>query len=123
LLRFSHRDIFKMSPTLLRIRYNSIMIPVAAGIFFPLTHPNALPPWAAGLAMALSSVSVVLSSLQLKLYKPPRREVRPMETAADETSSQTDGPLRHMSNAGSVPLLLTDRISSAKHTGARESLV
>jgi len=50
--------------------YNCIMIPFAAGLFFPLTEV-ALPPMYAGLAMGLSSVSVVLSSLVLKLYKPP----------------------------------------------------
>lgn len=47
------------------------MIPLAAGVFFPLTHPNVLPPWAAGGAMAISSVSVVLSSLHLRWYRPP----------------------------------------------------
>ena len=47
------------------------MIPVAAGDFFAVTHPGTLPPWAAGLAMAASSVSVVLSSLQLRYYRPP----------------------------------------------------
>ena len=51
--------------------YNSIMIPLAAGVFFPLMQPNLMPPWAAGIAMALSSVSVVLSSLELKRYRPP----------------------------------------------------
>jgi Cu+-exporting ATPase len=53
--------------------YNCVMIPVAAGVLFPLTHPDILPPWACGIAMALSSVSVVLSSLQLKMYRPPRQ--------------------------------------------------
>ena len=44
--------------------YNSAGIPAAAGIFFPY-H---LPPSFAGLAMALSSVSVLMSSLALKRY-------------------------------------------------------
>jgi cation transport ATPase len=30
-----------------------------------------IPPAAAGAAMAMSSVSVVMSSLQLKMYSPP----------------------------------------------------
>jgi Cu+-exporting ATPase len=48
--------------------YNTLMIPIAAGVVFPWWK-LALPPWLAGLAMALSSVSVVLSSLSLKLWR------------------------------------------------------
>lgn len=52
--------------------YNIIGIPIAAGVLYPAIHPGTLPPAAAGLAMALSSVSVILSSLWLRLYRPPR---------------------------------------------------
>lgn len=51
--------------------YNVIAIPIAAGVFFPLVKLK-LPPWAAGACMALSSVSVVCSSLLLRRYKKPR---------------------------------------------------
>ncbi len=49
--------------------FNAIGIPVAAGVFVPAGV--LLPPWAAGMAMALSSVSVVCSSLLLNSYKAP----------------------------------------------------
>jgi len=50
--------------------YNVIAIPYAAGIWFPLTK-TLLPPHYAGLAMALSSISVVISSMMLKWYTRP----------------------------------------------------
>ncbi|RLN94610.1 hypothetical protein BBJ28_00026753, partial [Nothophytophthora sp. Chile5] len=53
------------------IVYNFIGIPLAAGMFFPLLH-RMMPPACAGLAMAFSSVSVVVSSLLLKKYKAPQ---------------------------------------------------
>lgn len=48
--------------------YNAISIPIAAGILFPITG-FMLNPMIAGLAMALSSVSVVSNSLRLKYSK------------------------------------------------------
>ncbi|KAF8076362.1 E1-E2 ATPase-domain-containing protein [Lyophyllum atratum] len=49
--------------------YNMIAVPVAAGVIYPAGH--RLDPVWASLAMALSSVSVVCSSLLLKRYKEP----------------------------------------------------
>lgn len=48
--------------------YNVIMIPVAAGILYPLTG-YLLNPMIAGAAMALSSISVVGNSLRMKYTK------------------------------------------------------
>ncbi|QHS72466.1 Cu(2+)-transporting P-type ATPase CCC2 [Saccharomyces paradoxus] len=49
--------------------YNIFMIPIAMGVLIP--WGITLPPMLAGLAMAFSSVSVVLSSLMLKRWSPP----------------------------------------------------
>ncbi|KAG6435707.1 hypothetical protein SASPL_100582 [Salvia splendens] len=51
--------------------YNVVAIPVAAGLLFPSLKIR-LPPWVAGDCMALSSVSVVCSSLLLSRYRKPR---------------------------------------------------
>ncbi len=52
--------------------YNTILIPVAAGLLYPF-FGIAFRPEFAGLAMAFSSVTVVTLSLMLKKYSPPVR--------------------------------------------------
>ena len=48
--------------------YNLVLVPVAAGALYPLWG-ILLSPILAGLAMALSSVSVVANSLRLKRFR------------------------------------------------------
>lgn len=51
--------------------YNIILIPIAMGFFYPINNFKMDPMFAA-VAMAMSSISVVASSLVLKLYNPDR---------------------------------------------------
>ena len=55
--------------------YNSILIPVAAGVLYP-NFGIMFKPELAGLAMALSSVTVISLSLLLKRYVPPIKRVK-----------------------------------------------
>ncbi len=82
LMRNDLRDVFAAihlsKKTMQRIKlnmfwalaYNSAGIPIAAGVLYPFFR-FTLPPELAALAMALSSVSVVTSSLLLRRYKKP----------------------------------------------------
>lgn len=55
--------------------YNAVLIPVAAGLLYP-TFGITFRPEYAGLAMALSSVTVVSLSLMLKGYVPPVKKLK-----------------------------------------------
>jgi hypothetical protein len=50
--------------------YNSAGIPIAAGVLFPFTG-FLLNPVIAGVAMALSSISVVTNALSMRRYRSP----------------------------------------------------
>ncbi|KAG2435932.1 hypothetical protein HXX76_007127 [Chlamydomonas incerta] len=81
--------------------YNTLMIPVAAGVFYPAVHMQ-LPPWLAGLCMAFSSVSVVASSLLLRRYRRPPRVMRRVVARGGEGQGQegADGDEEELSGHG-----------------------
>jgi Cu+-exporting ATPase len=62
--------------------YNTISIPLAAGILYPLAGVVVSPEWAAFL-MAISSLTVTLNTLRLRGYMPSlQREERRAERQA-----------------------------------------
>ncbi len=65
--------------------YNTICIPVAAGIFYP-SFGIKLSPMIGALAMSFSSVFVVLNALRLRLFRP-----KFAAAVADESGSGNSG--------------------------------
>jgi Cu+-exporting ATPase len=63
--------------------YNLLGIPIAAGILYPF-FAIQVPPLIAGICMAFSSVSVVLSSLLLRYYKKPLIPDEPEDKEEDQ---------------------------------------
>uniref|UniRef100_A0A8C0V5S3 P-type Cu(+) transporter n=1 Tax=Cyanistes caeruleus TaxID=156563 RepID=A0A8C0V5S3_CYACU len=92
--------------------YNLIGVPIAAGVFLPIGL--VLQPWMGSAAMAASSVSVVLSSLLLKMYQKPsseKLEFRARGQLRHKSPSEISVHVGiHESGAGSPKLSLMDRI-------------
>ncbi|RLN62311.1 hypothetical protein BBJ28_00025116, partial [Nothophytophthora sp. Chile5] len=93
------------------IVYNFIGIPLAAGMFFPLLH-RMMPPACAGLAMAFSSVSVVISSLLLKRYKAPV-----IGDPNQKLHFEEDGKVVELKNMMRQKLTTTHRTYAPLHNG------
>ena len=70
------------------LAYNILAIPFAAGVWFPWTH-MLIPPQYAGMLMAFSSISVVVSSLLLKFYKRPQMDRYPAKATYSESMIRT----------------------------------
>ena len=84
------------------LAYNALGIPIAAGALFPVIGTR-LPPEVAALAMALSSVSVVLSSLHLSTYRPPVGSVAAAAARRrDEIAGALHARVGGLADAGSI---------------------
>mmetsp|Transcript_5870 Transcript_5870/g.11648 ORF Transcript_5870/g.11648 Transcript_5870/m.11648 type:complete len:278 (-) Transcript_5870:151-984(-) len=77
--------------------YNMIGIPLAAGVLFPVTHV-ALPSSLAGFLMAISSVSVVISSLMINLYTKPVFNEGNGDDRYKDDLEKAIRPMRNLSN-------------------------
>ncbi|MBM6977802.1 metal-transporting ATPase, partial [Intestinimonas butyriciproducens] len=81
--------------------YNSIGIPLAAGVFFPILGWQLSPMFGAA-AMSLSSVSVVTNALRLKLFKPRHtapaipEAPAPAQPEAAKSSPKNEKGVSHM---------------------------
>ena len=85
--------------------YNTIGIPLAAGVFYPILGWQLSPMFGAA-AMSLSSVSVVTNALRLKLFKPKHTApAAPREAApASEAPQLSVSHIPQNQNKGVSPM-------------------
>jgi len=96
--------------------YNVLAIPIAAGVLYPAWQTR-LPPELAAVAMALSSVSVVVSSLALNWYRKPDWN-KEMQAATGQHRRQE---LLSSSSGSSSQLIAEERSVAASTLLATES--
>jgi len=82
--------------------YNTIGIPLAAGLFYTILGWKLNPMFAAG-AMSLSSISVVSNALRLKFFKPVRKtdsieKIDTIENLADDEKFINNKDLSNKNN-------------------------
>ncbi|XP_077141145.1 copper-transporting ATPase 1 [Ranitomeya variabilis] len=104
--------------------YNLIGIPIAAGVFMPVGL--ILQPWMGSAAMAASSVSVVFSSLLLKLYRKPspeKLELKSQGQLKQKTPSEISVHIGISENRRSSPKLsMLDRFITYSHASLNSFL-
>mmetsp|Transcript_12083 Transcript_12083/g.17976 ORF Transcript_12083/g.17976 Transcript_12083/m.17976 type:complete len:1269 (-) Transcript_12083:50-3856(-) len=66
--------------------YNLIAVPLAGGLLFPFFH-FVFPAWIAGVAMVISSISVTLNSIFLRVFYRPPSFHRPSSSPIESYSS------------------------------------
>ncbi|XP_061478343.1 copper-transporting ATPase 2 isoform X2 [Rhineura floridana] len=97
---------------ILALIYNLLGIPIAAGVFMPIGI--VLQPWMGSAAMAASSVSVLLSSLQLKCYRKMDME---------RYEAQAQGCMKPLTPSQvSVHIGMDDRRRDLPRSGARDDI-
>ncbi|XP_077465734.1 copper-transporting ATPase 1-like [Stigmatopora argus] len=96
------------------VLYNLVSIPIAAGVFLPIGL--VLQPWMGSALMALSSISVVVSSLLLKCYTKPTPEKLEARLGGDRRQGSLSNVSVHIGmgdlRRSSPRLSLFDRIVS-----------
>lgn len=77
--------------------YNTVGIPLAAGVFFSVLSWKLNPMFAAA-AMSMSSVSVVSNALRLKFFKPARMTAEPEDKSTALKNDDTQVITEDLSN-------------------------
>ncbi len=126
--RLSKRTILNIKENLVwAFVYNLVMIPIAAGVFSGLGLYK-LAPWMGSMAMALSSVTVVVNALRLNLtriYKQPKNKKKQRIIYVEPISKGEKGNMKvyvegmmceHCVNRVKNALLKIDGISEATVT-------
>lgn len=102
--------------------YNTIGIPLAAGVFFNILGWKLNPMFAAG-AMSLSSVSVVSNALRLKFFKPVRitKDEKPetMGAASSDDKDNTDNK-HNTDNKDDSQVISKDLSNKSNINGGKE---
>ena len=95
--------------------YNSIGIPLAAGVFFSLLGWKLNPMFGAA-AMSLSSVCVVLNALRLKFFKP-----RHMTSASENLQDNTETcPIQTVAKRSASPAVSQIENNQKKDEGEKQ---